>query len=213
MGEESKNDSGLKKIDEKKHLETYKVVIQLLNNEVNLNWQRLYNFLLANTILITAWVLIFTQGRGLAKELSSAKELLVGISFLGFILSIFGASATATGNAYHGYWLLWLNFLEKENELVHNVFGKMESFIKYKSVNIKSQDEKVNDQCCCCSKLLTPHINYKLYTIQMPRIPAVRVMTYFALMAVLFIVIYLLLLIYSFCLLFSWGININIGSG
>ena len=71
--------------EENTHLETYKVVLQLLNNEVALNWQRLNNSLIANSILIGAWAVILTQNSDKLQ-----KGLLIGISLLGLILSIFG---------------------------------------------------------------------------------------------------------------------------
>lgn len=194
--------------EENTHLETYKVVLQLLNNEVALNWQRLNNSLIANSILIGAWAVILTQNSDKLQ-----KGLLIGISLLGLILSIFWISATATGNAYHGYWLLWLNFLEnklcpdseKGRPLVHKIFEKMNIFKNKKPVKIDSQDGSANSQCRFCHKLLTPHIDYKhykQYTIQMPHIPAIRVTNYFAYMAVLFFVIYLFLLGWSTYIIF-----------
>ena len=47
-----------------KLLKTYEVVLQLLNNEVNLNWQRANISMLAHSILILAWATIYSSSHG-----------------------------------------------------------------------------------------------------------------------------------------------------
>jgi hypothetical protein len=118
--------------EEKRAFETYKIVLGLLNSEVNVNWQRLYNSLLVNSILLAAWAIIFTQW-GACKW--PWAPLLIGVSLFGLILNIFWESATARGNIYHSYWLLWLNFIEKKmgkgnRALVYNVFQQMHDHMR-----------------------------------------------------------------------------------
>jgi len=168
----------LPRSDEKnKHLETYKIILQLLNNEINLNWQRLNTSLLANSILIATWAVSLMQGN----DMLPLKWFLIGISGIGLILSIFWILATITGNAYHNYWIVWLRDLEDElcpksgHQVLHSIFIKMKDFIRGKKpVKI------INSE------------------IQMPRF-TMRVKSYFISMAFLFLIIYIGLLVYSLC--------------
>lgn len=205
-----------------KFFETYKIVVGLLSSEGNLNWQRLYNSLVANSIVLAAWAVVLTQGN-MCKWLRA--PLLLLISLFGLILTTLWASATARGNTYHRYWLLRLNFLEDkigkgESALVDNIFQQMPHHMRLldlgKTIRVEDFDcpiqpeersSKDESKEKWIKKWLTLHwLNPKALVPQKileqremanPIVPAIRVMDYFSRIPWLFIILYLLLFIFS----------------
>lgn len=66
-----------------KLLSLYSNGIQLIIHSDNTGWYRFNNFLMVNSILIIAWIMIFTS------TISSKLLLLILLSIVGFIISIF----------------------------------------------------------------------------------------------------------------------------
>jgi len=152
------------------------VALQLLTNEVNLNWQRANTSTLAHSILILAWVTLYSSTDG-----QDLMFLLTALLIFGFFLSVFFFQAVLSGNTYHSEWLAWLYHLDqkfeengnKENAPRLSIWSEHQKLLDEKIVQIG--DQKV-----------------KLHPLSL------GVKEYFKRLSLLFIFIYIILFIYLY---------------
>lgn len=88
----------------------YSKIIQLMMHSDVLNWQRLYYFLVFNSILLLAWVYLFCSNN------ERKLLLLVAFSFVSLIVSLLWApSAMMRGIRFQDYYLTWLRYIEQHS--------------------------------------------------------------------------------------------------
>jgi len=91
----------------------YSTLVQLLAHAESTTWNRLYNFLTANSILILAWATIFTSDASINTEVLK-KIILLVISIMGGLMGIFWAALGARGRKYVDKYIEIGSYLESD---------------------------------------------------------------------------------------------------
>ena len=156
----------------KDKMDYYNRAINLLEHEVSFNWQRLTCFLTTNSILFAAWAIMF------AEIDKPPRILLVGMSLLGFLLSVVWTFASIRGNRFHFFWIQKVREFE-ENESNH-IPDEHKLFLPLREL---TRDGKVE---------------VGVETIELKWLAKLRVGDFFTFLSTAFVVVYLLLTIYSF---------------
>ena len=100
-------------------LEAHQVVAGYARQVENRAWTALYNFLTGNSILILAWAALYTRTKG-PIEIWGTDELMLALSFVGFILSLGWSSFGARNYAYAALYAKQLERLEKSTDWIRN---------------------------------------------------------------------------------------------
>jgi hypothetical protein len=146
----------------------YPTLTKLLENEVTFNWQRLSCFLITNSIILATWAII------LAEMANPPRILLIGIALSGLFFSFFWRSAAIRGNRFHFFWLEKLRKFED-----CNIPEKYRIFIRFKEFTTKGL------------------VRIWKKDIKLEWLAKVGVGEFFILLAYIFLVIYLLITVYS----------------
>lgn len=168
---ENKTEGGKNPNQGENQFRYYDTVIKLLENEVSFNWQRLSCYLITNSILFAAWAII------LAEIEKPPRILLAGIALLGSLLSVVWTFASVRGNRFHFFWL--------------------EKLRKFEEDKIPNEDERI---FLPFEKLTKGEkIKFREKGIQLKWLAKkTGVGNFFVFLSTVFLVIYLLITIYSF---------------
>ena len=108
----------------------YSDVIQLVIHADNLTWERLYYFLVFNSIMFLAWVQLFCSVREPASE-KTKLILLAVFSLLGLLVSsVWGPIAIGRGIRFQNYYMEWARCIEQRTNKnkYHGIFTKQDLF-------------------------------------------------------------------------------------
>jgi hypothetical protein len=92
--------------------ELYPALVQLIIHAESVTWNRFYNFLMFNTILVLAWATVWVSG---APQLKAV--ILVAISSLGGVSGVFWAALGYRGRAFLSDYMKMAADLEADSNV------------------------------------------------------------------------------------------------
>jgi hypothetical protein len=92
--------------------ELYPALVQLIIHAESVTWNRFYNFLMFNTILVLAWATVWVSG---ASQLKAV--ILVAISSLGGVSGVFWAALGYRGRAFLSDYMKMATDLEADSNV------------------------------------------------------------------------------------------------
>lgn len=126
----------------------YDHLIQLAIHADNLNWNRLYYFLVFNSIMFVGWIMFYSSSNPNMENLCLKPYILFGLSLLGFMVSVlWGLFAIVRGMAFQDFYQEWARLIElNKNKEFDHIYTIQKFFAKGATIHFfdKSSHEIIH---------------------------------------------------------------------